>query len=199
MLFRSAKDLTLPESALLAAIPNEPSLYDPYTGNHAALIKRQHLVLDRMAQQHYITQAQADEAKKVAILDEIKPVADQYIGAKAMHFVQYVRSQLEASLGKATVGKGGLQETVDMDEFSQAEQHYFAQLAEKIATAPEDADGAWFHQAIYEFKDVVGLPPRELFSSLYRLIIGKTSGPRAGWFLSILPRDWLLARLKGEK
>jgi len=95
--------------------------------------------------------------------------------------------------------KFSLQETVDMDEFSQAEQHYFAQLAEKIATAPEDADGAWFHQAIYEFKDVVGLPPRELFSSLYRLIIGKTSGPRAGWFLSILPRDWLLARLKGEK
>jgi lysyl-tRNA synthetase class I len=28
------------------------------------------------------------------------------------------------------------------------------------------------------------------------VLIDKTSGPRAGWFLSILPRDWLVARLQ---
>ena len=141
---KKAKDLTLPESALLAAIPNEPSLYDPYTGNHAALIKRQHLVLDRMAQQHYITQAQADEAKKVAILDEIKPVADQYIGAKAMHFVQYVRSQLEASLGKATVGKGGLSVTTTLDYRIQQnlEQNMNAMFSSSIPSYAGFSNGA---------------------------------------------------------
>ena len=30
-----------------------------------------------------------------------------------------------------------------------------------------------------------------MFAALYKALIGKTSGPRAGWFLSILPRDWL--------
>lgn len=106
---KSAKDLTLPEAALLAGIPNQPGLYDPYNvAGHDALIARQHKVLDNMAQQGYITQQQADDAKKFPILDSIKPLSDQYKNIKAPHFVQMVRSQLETELGKATVGKGGL-------------------------------------------------------------------------------------------
>lgn len=91
-----------------------------------------------------------------------------------------------------------LLETVQASDFSDAEKQFFAGLADKIADAPADADGAWFHQAIYEYKDTLGLAPKELFTALYRLIIGKTSGPRAGWFLSILPRDWLVQRLRLE-
>lgn len=85
------------------------------------------------------------------------------------------------------------------DGFSDPEIKYFNDLAEKITAAPKEADGEWFHKAIYEFKEISGLKPQELFQSLYRLIIGKKSGPRAGWFLSILPKDWLLDRLKFEK
>ena len=95
--------------------------------------------------------------------------------------------------------KFSLVDHVDADNFTDAEKAYFSALADKINTAPEDADGAWFHQAIYEFKDTVDLEPKELFQSLYRLIIDKSSGPRAGWFLSMLPRDWLLDRLRLNK
>jgi len=106
---KSSKDLTLPEAALLAAIPNQPGLYDPYNiAGHEALIARQHKVLDGMVEQKYITQAQADEAKKYPIIDNIKSVTDQFDGIKAPHFVQMVRSDLEKELGKATVGRGGL-------------------------------------------------------------------------------------------
>ena len=111
----SAKELTLPQAALLAAIPNSPSLYDPYTGNNDALIARQHDVLDRMAEQGFITRKEADEAKKVPILDKLKPASNQYEGIKAPHFVQMVRSQLEKELGKATVGQGGLVVTTTLD------------------------------------------------------------------------------------
>jgi len=105
----TAKELTLAQSALLAAIPNQPGLLDPYNSDgHEALINRQHRVLDNMVDQRYITKAQADEAKKVAILDTIKPESDQYKNIKAPHFVQMVRSELEQKLGKATVGRGGL-------------------------------------------------------------------------------------------
>ena len=62
--------------------------------------------------------------------------------------------------------------------------------------APAEADGNWFHQAIYTYKESGLLPPRELFTTIYRVLIGKDSGPRAGWFLSILPRDWLIDRLR---
>ncbi len=106
---KSAKDITLAEAALLAAIPNQPGLYDPYNvAGNKALIARQHRVLDNMVTQGYASQSEADEAKKVAILDTLIPVADQFKDIKAPHFVQMVRAQLEAELGKATVGRGGL-------------------------------------------------------------------------------------------
>lgn len=113
---KSAKDLTLPEAALLAGIPNQPGLYDPYNiDGHDALIARQHKVLDNMAEQGYITKAQADEAKKYPILDNIFPASDQFKDIKAPHFVQMVKNQLEQELGKATVGRGGLTVKTTLD------------------------------------------------------------------------------------
>ena len=115
---KAAKDLTLAESALLAAIPNNPSVYNPYNvEGHDALVSRQQKVLDNMVDMGFITRAQADEAKKVAVLDTVKPLADQLQGIKAPHFVLMVRSQLEAELGKTVVGEGGLKvyTTLDLD------------------------------------------------------------------------------------
>ncbi|MBC7459365.1 transglycosylase domain-containing protein [Candidatus Saccharibacteria bacterium] len=113
---KSAKDLTLAEASLLAAIPQNPSTFDPYNvAGHESLINRQHDVLNSMREVGYIDQKQADDAKKVPILDSIKPLASQYAGIKAPHFVQMVRSQLETELGKATVGKGGLTVKTTLD------------------------------------------------------------------------------------
>ncbi|MBP9852561.1 MAG: Lysine--tRNA ligase [Patescibacteria group bacterium] len=92
--------------------------------------------------------------------------------------------------------KFSLVEQIQTSDFTENEIKLFTNLAQKIADAPHDADGTWFHQAIYEQKDVLGMQPKEMFGALYRLIINKSSGPRAGWFLSILPRDWLLVRLR---
>lgn len=90
-----------------------------------------------------------------------------------------------------------LREHATAADFTQAQTKFMQELALKITNAPDDADGAWFHNAIYELRDD-STPPKELFTTLYMAIIGKTSGPRAGWFLSILPRDWLVKRLRLE-
>ena len=104
-----ASKLTLAQSALLAAIPNQPGWLDPYnTAGNQALIARQHTVLDKMREQGFVTQKEVDEAKKISILDTIKSEGNQYADIKAPHFVQMVRSELEQKLGKATVGRGGL-------------------------------------------------------------------------------------------
>ena len=113
---KSAKDLTLAEAALLAAIPQNPAVYDPYNvDGHEGLINRQHAVLKAMKEVGYITQAQYDEAIAVPILDSIQPQSSQYEGIKAPHFVQMVREQLIEELGAATVGKGGLSVTTTLD------------------------------------------------------------------------------------
>jgi len=91
-----------------------------------------------------------------------------------------------------------LSENATKLQFSKEEKNYFLELAKKISSAPKDADGEWFHKAIYGLRDTAQLEPKQLFTSLYRLLIGKEAGPRAGWFLSLLPRDWLIKRLKLE-
>ena len=126
---KTAKDLTLAESALLAAIPNQPGLYDPYNvEGHDALIQRQHKTLDNMVDLKYITKTQAEEAKKIAVLDTVHPLADQLTGIKAPHFVLMVRTQLEKSLGKTVVGNGGLKvkTTLDLDVQNKLEEQMAA-------------------------------------------------------------------------
>jgi lysyl-tRNA synthetase class 1 len=91
--------------------------------------------------------------------------------------------------------KFDLAPSFDEKQFSDSEKDFLQKLGDKIDDAPADADGDWFHRAIYEFKDQGQTNPKEMFSALYRLLIGQSSGPRAGWFLSILPRDWLVNRL----
>ena len=105
---KSAKDLDLAESALLAAVPNNPAVLNPYnTDGHKALVSRQHKVLRSMVEMGYITQEQADEAKAVDIIAKIKPETDQYAGMKAPWFVLEVKSQLEAKYGIRTMREGG--------------------------------------------------------------------------------------------
>ncbi|MET9873383.1 transglycosylase domain-containing protein [Actinacidiphila glaucinigra] len=60
---KSAKDLSLTESALLAGLVQSPSRYDPVNDPEEAK-KRRDVVLQRMADVKNITQAEADEAKK---------------------------------------------------------------------------------------------------------------------------------------
>jgi len=107
----SAKDLDLAESALLAAIPQSPGLYNPYNvdGNQS-LIDRQRYVLDQMRKYmpDKYSQEVIDEAKAVPILDLIKPVDSLLKSAKAPHFVQMVKQDLEKKLGTKVVGQGGL-------------------------------------------------------------------------------------------
>ena len=111
-----AKDLNLAQSALLASIPNQPGLYDPYkAAGNEALIARQHKVLDNMVSNKFVTKQQAEEAKKMPILDTLVPEAAQYEDIKAPHFVLSVKKQLEAELGKAAIGRGGLTVTTTLD------------------------------------------------------------------------------------
>ena len=113
---KSAKDLTLAESALLASIPNNPGVFNPYNEyGHEQLLWRQHYTLDVMAEMGYITKEEAEAAKEVAILDTVKPESSQYSDMLAPHFVLEVRSQLEDKYGIQTMRAGGWTITTSLD------------------------------------------------------------------------------------
>lgn len=124
----SAKKLTLAQSAFLAAIPQSPSYYSPYSSNKwnkaitgtdgfgkQAALNRQHYILDQMALQGYITKAQASAAKKVDVLAQIHPLESKYKGIKAPYFVLAAKQELETKYGEKTVQRGGWKVTTTLD------------------------------------------------------------------------------------
>ena len=142
---KSAKKLTLAEAAMLAAIPNQPGLYNPYNNaGHDALVARQQKVLDDMVKVGYISQDEATQAKAVDILAEVKPVSDQLANIKAPHFVLMVRDELEAELGKAVVGRGGLEikTTLDWRIQQKLEESFKNMFASSIPTTAGFKNGA---------------------------------------------------------
>jgi len=121
---KPARDLTLAEATMLAAIPQFP-LQNPVDNPDAAKY-RQGLVLGKMAEQGYITQAQADTAYAEQLA--VRPPVDRYY-ILAPHFALYARAEAEAILndlgldGATLVGRGGVRvyTTLDLDLQLQAE------------------------------------------------------------------------------
>ncbi|POX55760.1 penicillin-binding protein [Streptomyces sp. Ru71] len=89
---KSAKDLNLQESALLAGIVQSPSRYDP-VNDEAEATKRRNIVLQRMAEVGDVSQAEADRAKAAPLgLKVSKPKNGCITAAKgAGFFCDYVR------------------------------------------------------------------------------------------------------------
>ncbi len=110
--------------------------------------------------------------------------------------LRYIHNWLEHSAPEDV--KFSLADSVDAGAYDDRQKQFLLALAGKIEDAPADADGEWFHKAIYGFKESMDLNPKDMFTTLYKVLINKDAGPRAGWFLSLLPRDWLLKRLRLE-
>jgi len=107
---KHARELNLAESALLAALPKAPTYYSPYGSRPEELKARQEYILNRMALFGYITQEQAEQAKK-----EKLNFAAQAQGMKAPHFVMYIREYLDERYGRDFIEKGGLKVYTTLD------------------------------------------------------------------------------------
>ncbi len=93
--------------------------------------------------------------------------------------------------------KFSIQDHLPNIELSAAQRQFAKILADKINNQ-DGLDGQKMHETIYAAKEEAGLQPAEAFRALYLLILGKQSGPKAGWFLASLDKDWLVGRLEGR-
>jgi penicillin-binding protein 1A len=110
---KPASELDLAQSALLAGLPQAPSQYNPLLDPSAAR-QRRNEVLTKMAQLHYITQAQAAAAEAAPL--GVK-YGDFYTQRREKFFFEYVREQLVHRYGAHTVEQGGLKvyTTIDLN------------------------------------------------------------------------------------
>ncbi|PIS38451.1 MAG: penicillin-binding protein [Nitrospirae bacterium CG_4_9_14_3_um_filter_53_35] len=100
---KDVSDITLPEAALLAALPKSPGKYSPSSNPEEAEKRRNH-VLDRMAEERFISRAEAEKSKKEPVPIRVY----QPLSRNAPYFVQEVVQDLESRLGKKILYQGGL-------------------------------------------------------------------------------------------
>lgn len=112
---KSAWELSLPEAALLAGLPQAPTTYSPFGARPELALERQVQVLNRMRDEGYISESLAEKAAAVK-LSFASPKSD----IEAPHFVMFVRDQLAQTYGEDTVNQGGLEVVTSLDRDIQA-------------------------------------------------------------------------------
>jgi len=127
---KSVQNLGLVESAILAGLPQRPSVYSPYSSTPDTYIARTEAVLRRMREDGHITEEEEEEAK-----EKLKDIEFQERGSgfKAPHFVQYVEKILEERYGTNVIESGGLRVTTTLDlELQEAAQEIVTSEIEKV-------------------------------------------------------------------
>ena len=126
---KSAKDLTLAESAMLAGLPQAPSQYNPFQNPRAAL-ERRNDVLQAMADNGFVSQSRAEKAMTRGIgLHR----STKYERRREPYFFDYVEQLLIEKYGVSVYRRGGLKiyTTIDPEMQEEGRKSIEAQLGQK--------------------------------------------------------------------
>ncbi len=107
---KRAMDLTIAESATLAALPKAPSFYSPYGPNKDALLARKSDILEKMSAIGFVTREEFESAEKEPLV-----FAQQRESIKAPHFVMLVKNYLEEKYGIDAIENSGLKVYTTLD------------------------------------------------------------------------------------
>ena len=112
---KKAKNLSIAEAALLAALPKAPTYYSPYGSHKDELIGRQQFIIKAMYEEGYITKNDSEAAlAENLIFSEFRNTS-----IIAPHFVFYIKDLLTQKYGEYTVERGGLKVITSLDLFKQ--------------------------------------------------------------------------------
>lgn len=136
---KSARDLELPEAAMLAGMAQSPTRYNPLVNPDAAY-GRQNYVINQMVDAGMISQDEAKAAKEVELAFSNSLDSGSI---KAPHFVFFVKQLLEEQFGTKLVEQGGLRVTTTLDFAKQkiAEEEISNQI-DRLAQANANATNA---------------------------------------------------------
>src|ERR1700676_537839 len=109
---KSVHELTIPQAAYLAALPKGPNNYNPFR-KHDEAIARRNYVIDRMAEDGYITAVDADQAKKETLDVTVRSTGEHIFTAE--YFAEEVRRYLYDNYGEKKLYEGGLSVRTTLD------------------------------------------------------------------------------------
>ena len=109
---KSVHELSVAEAAYLAALPKAPNNYHPFRQRERAL-ERRNYVLDRMAEDHYITAQEAEKAKKEPLKIATRPTGAHIFAAE--YFAEEVRRYIYDNFTEKKLYEGGLSVRTTLD------------------------------------------------------------------------------------
>lgn len=135
---KHASELSLDESALLAALPNAPTYYSPYKDHSTELKDRQRNILGKMRTLGFITREEAVRALHTDTLLSVTPRAETIV---APHFVFSVLDELEQQYSLEDLRTKGLKiiTTLDLGLQEAAEKAVHEGAAKNIARGASNA------------------------------------------------------------
>src|ERR1700685_504546 len=107
---KPARNLTLPEAALLAGLPKGPQIYSPINHPDRAM-KRRNLVINALLEDGNVTAAQAADARSAPVGLHLAHDPNSL----APYFVEEIRRYLENKYGADQVHEGGLKVYTSLD------------------------------------------------------------------------------------
>src|SRR5471030_28628 len=109
---KSVHELSIAEVAYLAALPKEPSALNPFR-NHDRALERRNYVIGRMAEDGYITQAEAQKARAEPLTVNPRVLTPNSIAAG--FFAEEVRREILERYGDQKLYEGGLSVRTTLD------------------------------------------------------------------------------------
>jgi len=79
-------------------------------------------------------------------------------------------------------------------DLNDQQKEFLKKIAKVIES--ENLSGEDLHHKIHDIKNEMKIEPKEAFSAIYLVFIGKDSGPQAGWLLASLDKDFVIKRLE---
>jgi penicillin-binding protein 1A len=109
---KSVHELSVAEAAYLAALPKAPNNYHPFRQRERA-VERRNYVIDRMAEDHYITAQEAEKAKKEPLKITPRPTGAHIFAAE--YFAEEVRRYIYENYTEKKLYEGGLSVRTTLD------------------------------------------------------------------------------------
>jgi penicillin-binding protein 1A len=109
---KSVHELTVPEAAYLAALPKGPNNYHPLRRRDEAIARRNY-VIERMAEDRYISTADAEKYKKEGLKVTQRPTGAHIFAAE--YFAEEVRRYINENYGEKKLYEGGLSVRTTLD------------------------------------------------------------------------------------
>jgi lysyl-tRNA synthetase class 1 len=130
--------------------------------------------------------ARVESEKGSRLTDHERALLDQRAGAARAWLDAYAPESMRLTIHREALPPGAA-------ELDAAQRRFLARLAERATREDPQGGDAW-QTLIFEVATDEGVPGRRAFEAIYRALLDRPNGPRAGWLLASLDRAFVIGR-----